>query len=257
MADRPSRLALRVPAATDRRGRSDGQRAPTDDHVVGRTDQIERLAEFLAERRLVTIIGPGGVGKTTLARVVAASAPPADGSWFVDLVPTSPDSDVLDAVANALGLRRRNGQTLERTVLDALAVRRILLVIDNCEQVLGGVALMVQELLETAPGVNVLATSREALGIPGEQVFPLAPLSTVSGRAAGKLFIERARAAEPDLSLSVDDRTAIEAIRERLDGLPLAIELAATRRRCLRRGTYARGRRTLQRLRTGELVRDC
>jgi predicted ATPase len=125
-----------------------------------------------------------------------------------------------------------------------------LLVIDNCERVLGGVALMVQELLETTPGVNVLATSREALGIPGEQVFPLAPLSTVSGRAAGELFIERARAAQPDLSLSVDDRTAIEAICERLDGLPLAIELAATRRRCLRRGTHARGRRTLQRLRT-------
>ncbi len=201
--------------------------------VVGRDEERAQLLALLRVHRLVTVTGTGGVGKTTLAVLVAADWEASGGVWFVDLVAAPTGSEVVAVVADALGLRQRNGQTLDRSVLDALSVRDVLLVIDNCEHVAAGVASFIDQVLATGPGVRVLATSRESLGVHGEQLFPLAPLPTDADGAAIRLFIERAQAMRPQLQLGDDDATAVVTICERLDGLPLAIELAAARVRSL------------------------
>ena len=147
-------------------------------------------------------------------------------------MPVSSDDGVLRGSLIRSACVSSDGQTLERSVLDGLSVRHLVLVVDNCEHVLARVATLVDRLLAAAPHVRVLATSRETLGVPGEQVFPLSPLPTEGGLAA-QLFIERARAVRPQLDFSTDDFAAVDAICARLDGLPLAIEVAASRVRSL------------------------
>ncbi|MGN9789252.1 ATP-binding protein [Nonomuraea sp. ZG12] len=198
---------------------------------VGRVGERAELAEMLKGHRQVTAAGPGGVGKTRLALAVAADAAGeyADGVWFVDLVPVTDPDLIATAVAGALGLGEQPGRDMTESVGAALADRHALLVLDNCEHVVDGVALFLERLLATCPRVTVLATSRARLMVPFERVYPVPPLSLPAdgGSDAVALFTERAAAVgrSPDPAL----RDQIASICERLDGMALAIELAAAR----------------------------
>ncbi|MFG2075447.1 ATP-binding protein [Nonomuraea maritima] len=198
---------------------------------VGRTGERAELVELLSTHRQVTAVGPGGVGKTRLALAVAAEAAGdhPDGVWFADLVPVTDPDLVATAVSGAIGLGEQPGRDMTESVLAALADRRALLVLDNCEHVLDGVALLVERLLATCPGVTVLATSRARLMVPFERVYPVPPLSLpADGESdAVALFMDRAAAVGRPLDPEVRDQVA--AICERLDGMALAIELAAAR----------------------------
>ncbi|MEU3693560.1 BTAD domain-containing putative transcriptional regulator [Streptomyces narbonensis] len=226
--------------------------------LVGRGPAREAVVRLVGTERLVTLTGPGGVGKTRLALAVAEqlagdpgdSAP--DGVWFVEFggLPAE-TADLVQAVASALGIRdtvssARGTAGTSAALHGALRDRRVLLVLDNCEHVIEPAAELAASLLRTAPGVRVLATSRESLRLPGETVYAVAPLGP--GDAA-RLFTERAVAAAPDYAADLapggdsgqgDDggesgevRDAVAEICRRLDGLPLALELAATRVRTL------------------------
>ncbi|MFI7618551.1 ATP-binding protein [Nonomuraea terrae] len=198
---------------------------------VGRVGERAELAAMIRGHRQVTAVGPGGVGKTRLALAVAAEAAGeyADGVWFADLVPVTDAGMIATAVAGALGLGEQPGRDMTESVVAALADRHALLVLDNCEQVVDGVALFLERLLATCPRVTVLATSRARLMVPFERVYPVPPLSLpVDGESdAVALFTERAAAVgrSPDPAL----RDQIASICERLDGMALAIELAAAR----------------------------
>ncbi|WP_406093468.1 ATP-binding protein [Kitasatospora purpeofusca] len=199
---------------------------------VGRERERTALAVLLADHRQVTAVGPGGVGKTRLALAVAVGAAGgfSDEVWFVDLAPVTGPDRVAAAVAAVLGVGEQPGQGLDEAVCAALAERRALLVLDNCEQVREGVAPFLERLLAACPQVRVLATSRARLLVPFERVFPVPPLSRDGGgmSEAVALFVERATAAAgaaPDPAL----RDGIAAVCERLDGMALAIELAAAR----------------------------
>ncbi|MFJ4090280.1 ATP-binding protein [Kitasatospora sp. NPDC089913] len=199
---------------------------------VGRERERAALAALLADHRQVTAVGPGGVGKTRLALAVAAAAAGGftDGVWFVDLAPVAAADRVAAAVAAVLGVGEQPGQGLDEAMCAALAERRTLLVLDNCEQVREGVAPFLERLLAACPEVRVLATSRARLLVPFERVFPVPPLSRDGGGTseAVALFVERATAAAgvaPDPAL----RDGVAALCERLDGMALAIELAAAR----------------------------
>jgi predicted ATPase/DNA-binding CsgD family transcriptional regulator len=196
---------------------------------VGRTVELDELSQALSANRLVTLVGPGGVGKTRLA--VAAASNNAGhfggGGVFVDLVPVSPEF-VLHAVAAGLGVVERPQDPLEQIVHERLRVGRMLLVLDNSEHVLAAVADLVRSVLASCPDVVVLATSRERLGIAGERVVPLSPLG-LSASADGsdesdaaRLFTDRAGRADADPAV-------VAEICRRVDGMPLAIELAAAR----------------------------
>ncbi|QYN34463.1 LuxR C-terminal-related transcriptional regulator [Pseudonocardia sp. DSM 110487] len=185
---------------------------------VGRAAEQAAVLAALAEHRLVTLSGPGGVGKTRLAVVVAGSATFPFGGAFVDLVPARDDS-VPQAVAAALGVAEGPQQPLEAAIGGRLARGRSLLVLDNCEHVVDAVAGFVERLLAACPTVTVLATSRERLAVPGERVVAVGPLPL--GSDAERLFADRAP--EPI------DPGAVADLCARLDGLPLAIELAAAR----------------------------
>ncbi len=196
---------------------------------VGRAAELEELSQALSSNRLVTLVGPGGVGKTRLA-VVAASNDAglfAGGVVFVDLVPVSAEF-VLHAVAAALDVVERPQDPLEQVVHERLRVARMLLVLDNCEHVLGAAADLVRSVLASCPDVVVLTTSRERLGIAGERVVPVSPLAlTVAtgggdGSEAALLFTDRAGRTDADPAL-------VTEICRRVDGMPLAIELAAAR----------------------------
>ncbi|MFB9631175.1 ATP-binding protein [Nonomuraea helvata] len=198
---------------------------------IGRVSERAVLTEMLKEHRQVTAVGPGGVGKTRLALAVAAEAAGeySDGVWFVDLVPVTDAGMVAAAVAGALGLGEQPGHGMTESVLAALADRHTLLVLDNCEQVVDGVALFLERLLATCPRVTVLATSRARLMVPFERVYPVPPLSlAVDGESdAVALFMERATAVGWPLDPPLFEHIA--EICERLDGMALAIELAAAR----------------------------
>ena len=190
---------------------------------IGRDGDIAALIERVGDAALVTITGSGGMGKTTAALAVAdrLQSTYADGVVFVDLASVSRHSDVTRAVADAAGIEGAAAETIEG-VADHLAVRPVLLLLDNCEHVLARAAAFVDRMLEHGDAVRILATSREPLGVAGEQLWPLGPLHA-DGPA---LFVQRARAAEPRVQWDPTDPAVIELCR-RLDGVPLALELAA------------------------------
>jgi class 3 adenylate cyclase len=211
---------------------------------VGREREAEQVAELLRASRLVTLIGPGGTGKTRLAVEVARRSVDAfpDGSYFVDLSPITDPMLVPDSIASALRfLPERSGRSVLEILQDHLRDRKALLLLDNFEQVLPG-ADTVAALLEAAPRIRVLATSRSPLGLSGEQAFPVPPLGILDAAddvaalrqsEAVSLFVDRATAVDPSFSLADEDVPIVAAICARLDGLPLAIELAASRVRLL------------------------
>ncbi|WP_244301941.1 ATP-binding protein [Microbispora triticiradicis] len=198
---------------------------------VGRASERAELTEMIRAHRQVTTVGPGGVGKTRLALAVAGEAVGeySDGAWFVDLVPVTDPGMIATAVAGAAGLGEQPGRDMTESVVAALADRHALLVLDNCEHVADGVALFLERLLATCPRMTVLATSRARLMVPFERVYPVPPLSlAVDGESdAVALFMERAAAVGWPLDPPLRDQIA--AICARLDGMALAIELAAAR----------------------------
>ncbi len=201
--------------------------------LVGREDEVAGTAQILERHdvRLVTLTGAGGIGKTRLAVASAAQAADAypDGVFFVPLADTRTTDQMIGAIAETLGLRSEGARALLSTIEDQLASRRALLVLDNFEQVVEA-RTVVAQLLENCPGVDLVVTSRTPLRIRGETERPVPPL----GRpAATRLFLERAAVPRPDWAPAADELEVIEEICSRLDGLPLAIELAAARMRLL------------------------
>src|SRR5579885_3681171 len=215
--------------------------------LIGRERELAAIGRLLAEgRRLVTLTGAGGTGKTRLAvevaRMVQGSFP--DGVWYVDLAPLDNPALVPQVTAAVLGLRESAEQRYLQTIRDWLAERRALLILDNGEHLLEPCAALAAALLQGCPQVAIVATSRERLGIRGEQVFQVPPLpappsgfptvGTNAGAAllefaAVRLFVERAQAVRREFALGPDNAAAVVEICRRLDGLPLAIELAAAR----------------------------
>ena len=209
---------------------------------IGRGGEIARVRKLLDAHRLVTMTGVGGAGKTRLALQVAAEElhEHPDGVFFVDLAALSDPAGIARAVADALGLRFDGepggaSRPIADVLVDVLARRACLLLVDNCEHLLDGCAELAEQLLAGCPQVRWLATSREPLGIDGEQVYPVPSLSLpeVEGEAgtseAVELFVERARSADPDFELDAGNAAAVGEICRRLDGIPLAIEFAAAR----------------------------
>jgi len=205
---------------------------------VGRQTALAELARLVLNRRLVTVLGAGGVGKTrlTIELVPKVAAAFPDGVWLIELAQLSRGATVAPEVAGALGVRAEADRSEVDTLVDALIAKRLLLVLDNCEHVLDATAELTERLVAQCPDVRVLATSREPLGLAVEQRFPLAPLSVPerpgTGDAADSeavaLFVDRAGAVAAGLDMPADLGPVIEICR-RLDGLPLAIELAAAR----------------------------
>ncbi|MCX4822991.1 LuxR C-terminal-related transcriptional regulator [Streptomyces sp. NBC_01142] len=230
----PDRRALSrraaEPARAERSPSAPGLPAPLT-AFIGRVRERGKLAEAVKAHRQVTAVGPGGVGKTRLALAVAAELAGdfADGVWFVDLVPITDPGRVGAAVAAAVGVGEQPGRGIDESVLAALADRQALLVLDNCEQVRDGVAPFLERLLAACPQLRVLTTSRARMMVPFEWVFPVPPLSRVGGgeSEAVTLFMDRAAAVGRPPDPAVRDQVA--AVCERLDGMALAIELAAAR----------------------------
>lgn len=199
---------------------------------VGRGEQLRGVAAALAQGRLITLTGVGGVGKTRLAIEAATRAGRdcPDGAWSCELAPIEDPSAVSHSVAVALRLQQQQGLGIEASIIEYLRCRELLLLIDNCEHVLDAAARLVDRIVRHCPGVTVLATSREALGVEGERIFPVPPLPVED---ATLLFADRARAGRPDFDLAQEPVGAVAEICRRLDGLPLAIELAAARMRVM------------------------
>ncbi len=212
--------------------------------LIGRDRDLEIAANLFDSGRVLTLFGPGGVGKTRLAYRLATRKAGhfADGTRLVELAPLRDPVAVVAAVADALDVQQRPNRSLEDSIVEFLADRSMLLVVDNCEHVLDSASDLVDVLVKWCPSLHVLATSREPLAIPGEVVWSVPPLpvpvrieepAALEASPAVQLFLDRARAAHPDFK--VDDATLpdIAQICIRLDGLPLAIELAAARMRSM------------------------
>ncbi len=218
---------------------------------IGRDSDLGRAERALRATRLLTITGMGGTGKTWLAVQLtrrAGSAFPA-GAWFVDLAPLVDVDRVASAVAVALGVREEAGAPLPGAIARRLGADRHLLILDNCEHVRAGARDLAEALLDASPGITVLATSRESLGLAGEQTIALGPLAVpepaakltaVETSEAVRLFVDRARLTDPDFALTPGNAGAIAEICRQVDGIPLAIELAAARVRLLGAGELLR-----------------
>ena len=218
--------------------------------VVGRQHEVAEVTSALGEHRIVTLVGPGGVGKTTLATESARSLLEGfpEGAWVVEMAPLRAAADVGPAVATTLGLRRiGHGADLDdRDALELVRERlrdaRVLIVLDGAEHLLPDLAEVARQLATAGAGVSLLATSRRPLGVAGEAVVVIRPLAVpendgdpggIEESPAGRLFVERARAARPGWQLGGPEAEAVARICRRLDGLPLALELAASRLRAL------------------------
>lgn len=226
------------PSAGEMRPRSN--LPPETNAFVGRESEIVDVARQLETCRLVTLAGPGGIGKTRLAREVARSMRERfpDGVWLVELAGLHDPDLVVSAAAQVLGVRESAGRPLLDTLSEAATGMSLLLVLDNCEHVVESCAELVTTLLRACAGIRVLATSREVLGIDGEVVWNVPPLPAPHGRpnaaeaaenAAVRLFVDRARITRHTFELTDDNAASVVEICRALEGLPLAIELAAAR----------------------------
>ena len=208
---------------------------------IGRAKELREIGELLSETRLVTLTGVGGTGKTRLSQEAALASAEAfdDGVWLAELAPVTDPSLVMSEIAEIWGLRAGEGADLETVVHGHLSSKNLLLIVDNCEHVLDATSHLIDELLRAAPGVRVIATSRESLGVQGEIVFhvPSLVVAKDAGHAmdseAVKLFLDRAHTARPDFAPGDDDIAAIVKICQRIDGIPLGVELAAARLRSM------------------------
>jgi predicted ATPase/class 3 adenylate cyclase len=207
---------------------------------IGRVRELEQIAEALGEARVVTLTGPGGVGKTRLALQVAEQVSPrfGDGAWLCDLGSVRDAASLDDAVAAVFSLAARAGQTTRDVIVEFLRGKQLLLVLDNCEHLLDGAAALVGMLQRSCERLVILATSREGLGIEGERLVPVptlavpgtgADLDTIMGAEAVRLFAERADAVKPDFEVTAQNAVQVAAVVRHLDGIALAIELAAAR----------------------------
>jgi len=213
---------------------------------VGRSREIAEVRSLLGSARLLTLIGMGGLGKTRLALQVASQVQDgfADGVWLVELAALADADHVAQAVASVLGVTEEAGQPVRETLLRFVQDRSLLLILDNCEHLVGACADLAVRLLQAGPGMRVLATSREGFRVRGETTYPVPALSmpdegagaspeALAGCEAVRLFVDRAVAAQPLFRLTAENASAVSAICRRLDGIPLALELAAARLRAL------------------------
>jgi predicted ATPase/DNA-binding CsgD family transcriptional regulator len=210
---------------------------PTLTSLIGRDGEVARLTQWLESHRLVTVTGPGGVGKTRVAAEVSHRLATASGAqvWVVELAAVDDPEQVPAAVAACLGCRQRPGWSVVQSINTLLASEPGVLVLDNCEHVVDAVAGLCTRLLAGGDEVRILATSREPVGVPGEARLRLSPLAaegrTATGQVADavRLFADRAQLVDPAFQLTTDTEAMVSRIVARLDGLPLAIELAAAR----------------------------
>lgn len=213
---------------------------------IGREKETEDIKVLLTRNRLVTLTGTGGTGKTRLSLQVGADVLDhyADGVWFVELAPLDDPSLVTTAVCDALAIKEQAGELILSTLIGFLKDKKLLVVLDNCEHLVASCAKLVHEILLKCPDVQVLASSREALGIPGEQSYRVPSLSlpdpkqvqtaeSMSQYESVSLFVDRAILARPDFQVTNQNAPALASVCQRLDGIPLAIELAAARVRSL------------------------
>jgi predicted ATPase len=203
---------------------------------LGREKELKEVTTLLHSVRLLTLTGVGGVGKTRLAIQAAAetSAEYRDGTWFVELAAVGEPAALSHAVAGVLGVTLQTGKTIEQSIVAALSTRRLLLVLDNCEHLIEVAASLAQQILAHCPEVILLATTREALIVDGERIYPVPSLNFGDGAQspAVQLFVDRARAVVAEFELG-GEAAAVGQICQRLDGIPLAIELAAARTRAM------------------------
>ena len=211
---------------------------------IGRERELMEVEALLQGARLLTLLGMGGLGKTRLALQVGTKLMDRfdDGAWFVDLASIREPSLVASAVAKALGLHEEPGRPIVESLRAHLKPRKTLLILDNCEQVISAAATIADAILASAPEVRIIATSREPLRVPGEQTYPLLPLpvpdragnvEALSRSTAVRLFVDRARLNSPSFSLDEHEALQVAELVARLEGIPLALELAAARVRSL------------------------
>ena len=209
--------------------------------LVGRAADLAELAALLPTTRLVTLVGPGGVGKSSLAVELARRELAGSGGrvHLIELAAVRDEAAVVAAIAQALDIERRLDRSLEESVIDVLGSRETLLVLDNCEHVLDAVGQLLQQITRWCPGVRMLATSRERIGMAGEVVWPVLPLevpsrlgatsNTIASSPAVQVFVARAGDAAPGFTVTDGNAPAIAELCVQLDGVPLALELAAAR----------------------------
>jgi predicted ATPase/class 3 adenylate cyclase len=220
--------------------------APQLTSFIGRERELAAALDLFASTRLLTLVGAGGIGKTRLSLELAEHLLDQfpDGVWVVELAPLTDPQLVTHALATALGVKEQAGRSVQEAVLDHMRERRLLLVLDNCEHLIDACADLAKQLLQGGPEVRIIASSREALRVPGETTYPV-PVLSVPGRhemhepgqlanfESVQLLVDRVRAANPRFALTADNAASVAEVCRRLDGIPLAIELAAARARSL------------------------